>query len=112
MPVRLNQPAMRQLISEHAVQLANALREKVAIGANEAEIRIETERHLGFLERAAGIKLSPQHEYTVASGRVDSVCQRVIIEYKNPNSAAKIGRTLEAPGTSIAISSSSDGPGS
>ena len=40
-----------------------------------------------------------KHEFTVASGRVDSVYDRVIIEYKNPsNSASRIGPKADCPG--------------
>ena len=53
----------------------------------EVEIRIESEKQLAFIQQAAGIKLEGRHEFTVASGRIDSVYSRVIIEYKNPRSA-------------------------
>ena len=39
------------------------------------------------------------HEFTVASGRIDSVYSRVIIEYKNPRSADKIGPKADSPGS-------------
>src|ERR1700730_12192088 len=68
--------------------------------ANEAEIRSAVDRQLAFLERDANIALSTRHEFTVASGRIDSVYDRVIIEYKNPNSPAdRIGRTIDAAGS-------------
>jgi hypothetical protein len=43
--------------------------------------------------------LEGKHEFTVASGRVDSVYSRVIIEYKNPKSADKIGPKADSPGS-------------
>src|SRR5438876_3396872 len=70
------------------------------MASNEEEIRIESEKQLAFIQQAAGIKLEGKHEFTVASGRVDSVYDRVIIEYKNPHSPAnRLGATLEPPGT-------------
>jgi hypothetical protein len=73
----------------------------IALSASkEEDIRIASERELAFLEQEAGIQLEGQHEFTVASGRIDSVYERVIIEYKNPNSsAAKIGPRPDSPGT-------------
>src|SRR2546423_11115733 len=66
----------------------------------EEEIRIEAEKQLAFIQREAGVKLEGKHEFTVASGRVDSVYDRVIIEYKNPASpGARIGPKADSPGS-------------
>src|SRR6185437_7498367 len=66
----------------------------------EADIRSAADRELFKVEQAAGIELEARHEFTVASGRVDSVYDRVIVEYKNPKSPAdRIGSTLRDPGT-------------
>lgn len=66
----------------------------------EEDIRIASERELALIQEAAGIKLEGKHEFTVASGFVDSVYDRVIIEYKNPASrSAQIGENLNSPGT-------------
>ena len=51
-------------------------------------------------KRKPGIKLEGKHEFTVASGRVDSVYSRVIIEYKNPKSTGdRIGPKADSPGS-------------
>ena len=38
----------------------------------EEEIRIESEKQLAFVQKDAGVKLEGHHEFTVASGRIDS----------------------------------------
>jgi hypothetical protein len=87
-------------ISARAKTYAAALSAAASKANKEEEIRIASERELGSIQEAAGIKLEGRHEFTVASGFVDSVYDRVLIEYKNPSSqSARIGPTLESPGT-------------
>lgn len=44
------------------------------------------------------MKLQGTHEFTVVSGKVDSVYDRVIIEYKNPKSSGdRIGHRSDSP---------------
>ena len=85
-------------------QRAKIYAERLTVAASKAkkeeEIRIASEHELAFLQEAAGIKLEGKHEFTVASGFVDSVYDRVVIEYKNPNSpSARIGVTVDSPNT-------------
>jgi hypothetical protein len=88
------------LISARAKLYAEHLTAAALRATKEEEIRIASERELAFIEQAAGIKLEGKHEFTVASGFVDSVYDRVLIEYKNPSSAsAKLGPKLDSPGT-------------
>ncbi len=87
------------LISKKAIIFATRIRAVAATADKEEEIRIESERQLAFIEKDAGVKLEGKHEFTVASGRVDSVYSRVIIEYKNPKSADKIGPRSDSPGS-------------
>ena len=92
--------SLDDLISKKAVEFADQVGQAAAMAANEEEIRIEVERQLAFIEKAAGVKLEGRHEFTVASGRIDSVYQRVIIEYKNPSSPGdRIGPRADSPGT-------------
>ena len=66
----------------------------------EADIRSATDRQLAEIENLASISLDVRHEFTVASGRIDSVYERVIIEYKNPHSPSdKIGPHLSSAST-------------
>ncbi len=92
--------SLDELVSRKAAEFADQIKGAASIAAKEEEIRIEAERQLAFIEKEAGIKLEGRHEFTVASGRVDSVYDRVIIEYKNPSSpAARIGPRADSPGT-------------
>ena len=51
----------------------------------EEEIRIEVERALALITKDSGITLRGKHEFTIGTGRIDSVYGCVIIEYKNPH---------------------------
>ena len=84
--------SLNELISKKAVEFAENIKAVAATATKEEEIRIEAERQLAFIEKEADVKLHGKHEFTVASGRVDSVYNRVIIEYKNPSDqGARIG---------------------
>ena len=92
--------SLDELIAEKAAEFADQIKAAAVMADKEEEIRIEAERQLAFIEKATGIKLEGKHEFTVASGRVDSVYDRVIIEYKNPKSpGARIGPKADSPGS-------------
>jgi hypothetical protein len=92
--------SLDELIKSKAVEYAARIKSAAAMADKEEEIRIESEKQLAFIQKDAGITLEGKHEYTVASGRVDSVYSRVIIEYKNPKSAAdRIGPKADSPGS-------------
>jgi hypothetical protein len=92
--------SLDDFIAKKAVEFADQIRIAASNAANEEEIRIETEKQLAFIQKDAGIKLEGKHEYTVASGRIDSVYSRVIIEYKNPKSPGdRIGPKAESAGS-------------
>ncbi len=80
----LKPESLDELISNKAIEFADQIRAAAAMADKEEEIRIESEKQLAFIQKEAGIKLEGKHEFTVASGRIDSVYSRVIIEYKNP----------------------------
>jgi hypothetical protein len=95
-----NLTSLDELISKKAAEFAVQISAAARMADKEEEIRIETEKQLAFIQHAAGIKLEGKHEFTVASGRVDSVYDRVIIEYKNPSSpGARIGPKSDSPGS-------------
>src|SRR6266851_2366863 len=79
--------SLDDLIARKAQEYADQIKAAAAMADKEEEIRIESEKQLAFIQKEAGIKLEGKHEVTVASGRVDSVYSRVIIEYKNPMSS-------------------------
>ena len=92
--------SLDELLSRHAAVFADQVRAAADLADTETDIRIEVERQLAFVEQAAGINLEGKHEVTVASGRTDSVYDRVVIEYKNPASASdRIGERADSPGT-------------
>jgi hypothetical protein len=76
--------SLDELISKKAEEFADQVRAAAAMADKEEEIRIEVEKQLAFVQKEAGVKLQGKHEFTVASGRVDSVYNCVIIEYKEP----------------------------
>jgi len=88
------------LISKTAIKFANEMKAVAATADKEEEIRIAVERQLAFIEKEAEITLEGKHEFTVASGLVDSVYDRVIIEYKNPHSPSdRIGPKANSTGS-------------
>src|SRR3972149_2989939 len=92
--------SLDDLISKKAGEFADQMKTAAAMADKEEEIRIAAERQLAFIERETHVKLEGKHEFTVASGRVDSVYDRVIIEYKNPKSPAdRIGPNTDSPGS-------------
>lgn len=91
--------SLDELIARKAAEFAGQIRHTAAMADKEEEIRIAVERQLGFIEGEAGVELQGRHEFTVAKGRADSLYQRVLIEYKNPSSAAaRIGSSKDSPG--------------
>jgi len=88
------------VVAHHAQAFTTTLPSVVERARTEEDIRIATERLLALVGQDAGIALDGQHEFTLAKGRVDSVYQRVLIEYKNPQSTAdRIGPNLTSAGT-------------
>src|SRR5579872_1146466 len=91
--------SLDEIIANEARRMASELLTAAGAAANEEELKIACEKQLASVQAAAGISLTPHHEFTVASGRVDSVYDCVIIEYKNPRSAAdRIGADAASPG--------------
>src|SRR4029453_5345988 len=87
-------------LSQHAAVFADQILEAAKMADTEEDIRIAIENQLAFIKKKDGIKLAGKHEVTVARGRIDSVYDRVIIEYKNPASPGdRIGPKADSPGT-------------
>jgi len=92
--------SLDDLIAKKAIEYADQIKAAAAMADKEEEIRIESERQLAFIEKVTDVKLQGKHEFSVASGRVDSVYSRVIIEYKNPKSPGdRIGPKGDSPGS-------------
>jgi hypothetical protein len=95
-----DQSKLALVIEKTAAAFADKLAAAAKKAVTEADIRSVADRELLKVEQAAGIELEARHEFTVASGRVDSVYDRVLIEYKNPASPSDhIGATLHDRGT-------------
>ena len=89
-----------ELIRTSSHRIAAALLESAKNAKKEAEVRIACEREIGLLAKEANITLEGRHEFAVYSGFVDSVYDKVIIEYKNPSSPSdRIGKDLQSAGS-------------
>ena len=94
------QNSLDEIISRRAIEFAENITRIAERADKEETIRIAVEKQLAFIQKEAGVELESKHEFTVASGRVDSVYSRVIIEYKNPASpGARIGEKADSPGS-------------
>jgi hypothetical protein len=91
---------LASIIEKTAAAFATKLAAAAKTASTEADIRAIAVRELLKVEQAAGIELEARNEFTVASGRIDSVYDRVILEYKNPASPSeRIGASLHDSGT-------------
>jgi len=77
-------PEIDHMISIQATIVANALRQAARRGGTEADFRREVARILEDAGSKAGLTVIPRDEFSVARGRVDSVYNRLILEYKKP----------------------------
>jgi len=81
--------ATDDLIERRAPRIARAIQAAAKGSPLEAEFREPVEELLAEFADAAGVELRTHHEYTVASGRADSVYNRLVIEYKRPGKLSK-----------------------
>lgn len=96
----MSQNSPEEIISRRAIEFAENITRIAEQADKEETIRIAVEKQLAFIQKEADVELESKHEFTVASGRVDSVYSRVIIEYKNPASpGARIGEKSDSPGS-------------
>ncbi len=70
--------------AELAPSVARELHQAAQRGGTEADFRREAARILENAGSAAGLTIIPRDEFSVARGRVDSVYNRLILEYKKP----------------------------
>ncbi len=77
--------SMEEIVKEQAVQFADQIMQAAQFAEKEEEIRIGAERALAVIQKEVGITLKGRHEYTIGTGRADSVYGCVIVEYKNPH---------------------------
>ena len=75
---------LNRLAADQATHVARDLRAIARRGGNEADFRREAARLFEDAASAIGLTIAPRDEYHVARGHVDSVYNRLILEYKKP----------------------------
>ena len=80
----INEPNLDKIASEQASHVAKALLSAAKEGGTEADFRRKAARILEDVGSIAGLTIVPRDEFSVARGRVDSVYNRLILEYKRP----------------------------
>src|SRR5688572_21082049 len=83
------------IAAQEAPKVAAALRRLATRGGTEADFRREVARTLEDAGLPGGLTIVPRDEFSVACGRVDSLYNRLILEYKRPGAlrASNEGRT-------------------
>ena len=96
--------SLDDLVKQAAIQFADQIKKAAEFAEKEEEIRIEAERALAVIQKETGIILRGRQEYTIGTGRIDSVYGCVIIEYKNPHSPAdRLSSNIDANGNQKVI---------
>ncbi len=96
--------SLDETVKEQAIKFADQIKQAAEFAEKEEEIRIEAEKALVDIRREAGIVLKGRHEYTIGTGRADSVYGCVIIEYKNPHDpASRLSARKESRGNQEVI---------
>jgi len=94
-----------ELIERHAQEVADQLPAIARWAKSEEDLRIETEKLLSSFLHDAGVDLKGHHEYSIGTGRADSVYSLVIIEYKQPK---RLGSGNDSSANKEAISQLKD----
>ena len=75
---------IEKIAAEQAPRVAKELLDAARRGGTEADFRREAARILEQAASVAGLTIVPRDEFSVARGRVDSVYNRLVLEYKRP----------------------------
>jgi methylase of polypeptide subunit release factors len=75
---------VERIAAEQAPIVARELQRIAKLGGTEADFRREAARILEEAGSAAGLTIVPRDEFSVARGRVDSLYNRLVLEYKRP----------------------------
>ncbi len=75
---------LEKIAAEQANRVARDFLRTAGSGGTEADFRREAARILEEAATTAGLTIVPRDEFSVARGRVDSVYNRLILEYKRP----------------------------
>jgi len=89
---------LEQIAVDQARSVADRLRRAASQGGTEADFRREVARILEEVGAVASLTIAPRDEFSVARGRVDSVYNRLVLEYKRPGvlKATNSNRTNQA----------------
>lgn len=77
-------PDLEKIAAEQAQLVADGLLRVAHRGGTEADFRREAARILEEAGAVANLTIVPRDEFSVARGRVDSVYNRLVLEYKRP----------------------------
>jgi hypothetical protein len=75
---------IRELVKKYAIKIQDEVKDLIARRVNEAEFREVIDPLLIDFCKEAGLNPLARLEYTLASGRADTVFNRLVIEYKRP----------------------------
>jgi len=75
---------IRELVKKYAIKIQGEVKDLIARRVNEAEFREVIDPLLIDFCKEAGLNPLARLEYTLASGRADTVFNRLVIEYKRP----------------------------
>jgi hypothetical protein len=96
--------SIENIVRNQAASFTSQVKYVAKNAKKEEEIHTEFERQLALIANDAGITLRGKHEFTIGTGRVDSVYGCVIIEYKNPNDpASRLSADVEDRGNQEVI---------
>jgi hypothetical protein len=77
-------PDLESVAAKQAPLVSKDLRQAAEQGGNEADFRREAVLIVERAGEAANLTVKPRDEYRVACGRVDSLYNRLVLEYKRP----------------------------
>lgn len=80
---------LESLVETESPKIAEEVLEVARSAETEEDLREGVSTALAFFARKAGIQLQARHEYSIGTGRADSVYSLVVIEYKVPGSMTK-----------------------
>lgn len=80
-----------ELVKQRAPEIARAIQAAAMGSPTEADFRRTVEQRLDNFAAEVNVPLRTHHEYTLATGRADTVYNRLVIEYKRP------GQLSQAP---------------
>lgn len=93
-----------ELIKRQVPLVTKGIKEAAEKARSHEDLRAGFIESLYDFQKALGIKLEVRHEYTVGTGRLDSIYQCVIIEYKDPSShQARLTQQPDSPANQAVV---------